>query len=63
MQGYDKDDLFAEEIEICAIEGKFWEETILKKAQTTFYDSKRNLRRGVISFFSKKVKTDINKYQ
>ena len=48
MQGYDKDDLFAE-----GIKSKSWKNEFFKKVQTIFYYSKKNLERGVKSFFPK----------
>ena len=58
MQGYDKNDLFAE-----GIESKSWKNEFLKKAQTNFYDSKKKLERGVRSFFPRKCKRGIDEGQ
>ena len=53
IQGYDKKDLFAEEIKLTATKSKSWKDEFLKKIQTIFCNSKTNLKRWVRSFFPK----------
>ena len=50
MQGYDKNDLFAE-----GIESKSWKNEFLEKAQTNFYDSKKKIRKRSKKFLPKKI--------
>ena len=45
MQGYDKKDLFAEEIKLTATKSKSWKDEFLKKIQTIFCNSKTSLKR------------------
>ena len=47
--------------EISATKGESLENKLLEKALTIFYDSKKDLRKEVRSFFPKRFKTDINK--
>ena len=61
MNGYERRDLFAKKIEISATKGESLQNKLLEKALTIFYDTKKNLRKEVRSFFPKRFKTDINK--
>ena len=55
MQGYHKNELFAE-METSSIKSKSWKNEFSKKTQITFYDSKKKKRKKEIRSFSQKNK-------
>ena len=53
MQGYHKNELFAE-MKTSSIKSKSWKNEFSKKTQITFYDSKKKKKKKNKKLFSKK---------
>ena len=53
MQGYHKNELFAE-MKTSSIKSKSWKSEFSKKTQITFYDSKKKKKKRNKKLFSKK---------
>ena len=61
MQGYHKNELFAE-MKTSSIKSKSWKSEFSKKTQITFYDSKKKKKNEIRSFSQKnKIKKTLMK--